>query len=77
MKSGQREYLTEPSLGQFEGVDATYVANQPVRDYSGQIITVRSINSLSSSTAINTIVQRGSFSEMLSATAFSQSMASV
>jgi very-short-patch-repair endonuclease len=34
MKSGQREYLTEVSLGQFlrERVDATFVANQPVRD---------------------------------------------
>ena len=34
MKSSQREYLTEASLGQFlrERVDATtFVANQPVR----------------------------------------------
>jgi very-short-patch-repair endonuclease len=33
MKSGDREYLTEVSLGQFlrERVDATFVANQPVQ----------------------------------------------
>jgi hypothetical protein len=34
MKSSQREYLTEISVGQFlrERVDATFVANQPIRD---------------------------------------------
>jgi hypothetical protein len=82
MRSSQREYLTEISLGQFlrERVDATFVANQPIRDLGRRFrptTTVRSINSLSSSTAINTIVQRGSLSETLSATPFSQKMASV